>query len=64
MTNHNIDHIVGQLVGPAAPEASCEECFDQLDVYVDREDVRTGNGVETALSGSESIRVVAAIAGG
>ena len=37
MTNHNIDHIVGQLVGPAAPEASCEECFDRLDVYVDRE---------------------------
>ena len=35
-----------------------------VNVYVDREDVRTGNGVETALSGSESIRVVAAIAGG
>jgi molybdopterin converting factor small subunit len=35
-----------------------------INVYVDREDVRTGNGVETALSGSESIRVVAAIAGG
>ena len=35
-----------------------------VNVYVDREDVRTGNGVETALSGGEAIRVVAAIAGG
>jgi len=33
-------------------------------VYVDREDVRTGDGIETALSGDETIRVVAAIAGG
>ena len=35
-----------------------------VNVYVDREDVRTGNGVETVLSGGEAIRVVAAIAGG
>ena len=33
MTNH----IIHSLLGPAGPEASCEECFDQLDVYVDRE---------------------------
>jgi molybdopterin converting factor small subunit len=35
-----------------------------VNVYVDREDVRGGSGVETALTGSETIRVVAAIAGG
>jgi hypothetical protein len=35
-----------------------------VNVYVDREDVRSGSGVETALTGSETIRVVAAIAGG
>ena len=35
-----------------------------VNVYVDREDIRTGNGVETQLSGGETIRVVAAIAGG
>jgi hypothetical protein len=33
---------VGRLLGPAAPETTCEECFDQLDVYVERE-LRTGD---------------------
>jgi len=35
-----------------------------VNVYVDREDVRGRDGIETALSGEETIRVVAAIAGG
>jgi molybdopterin converting factor small subunit len=35
-----------------------------VNVYVDREDVRAGDGIETALTGGETIRVVAAIAGG
>ena len=35
-----------------------------VNVYVDREDVRGGEGIETALGGEETIRVVAAIAGG
>jgi sulfur-carrier protein len=35
-----------------------------VNVYVDRENVRTGDGIETALTGDETIRVVAAIAGG
>jgi len=35
-----------------------------VNVYVNREDVRTGDGIETTLSGDETIRVVAAIAGG
>jgi anti-sigma factor RsiW len=26
-----------RLLGPAEPESTCEECFDQLDAYVDRE---------------------------
>lgn len=26
-----------RLTGPAGPELSCEECFDVLDVYVERE---------------------------
>jgi hypothetical protein len=28
---------VGRLVGPAGPELSCDECFDQLDTYVELE---------------------------
>ena len=35
-----------------------------VNVYVNREDVRGGDGIETALAGGETIRVVAAIAGG
>ena len=35
-----------------------------VNVYVDREDIRVGDGVETSLTGGETIRVVAAIAGG
>ena len=35
-----------------------------VNVYVDREDVRGGEGIETTLGGAETIRVVAAIAGG
>ena len=31
------DGIVGRLLGPAGPELSCEECFDQLDRYVELE---------------------------
>ena len=35
-----------------------------VNVYVDRHDMRTRDGLETNLSGDEEIRVVAAIAGG
>lgn len=29
--------LADHLLGPAGPELSCEECFDVLDVYVERE---------------------------
>jgi hypothetical protein len=35
-----------------------------VNVYVDGVDVRERDGLETALEGSETIRLVAAIAGG
>jgi hypothetical protein len=31
------DRLVGRLLGPAGPEISCDECFDQLDRYVELE---------------------------
>lgn len=37
MTHHDLDHTLERLLGPAAPEVSCDECFERLDVYVDRE---------------------------
>jgi len=41
-----------------------DELRPLVNVYVDREDIRSGDGIETTLSGDETIRVVAAIAGG
>jgi len=31
------DRLVGRLLGPAGPELSCEECFEQLDRFVELE---------------------------
>ncbi len=31
------DQLVSRLLGPAGPEVSCDECFELLDEYVDRE---------------------------
>jgi molybdopterin synthase sulfur carrier subunit len=35
-----------------------------VNVYVDRRDMRTHDGLETPLAGDEEIRIVAAVAGG
>jgi hypothetical protein len=29
------DELIGALLGPDEPELTCEECFEQLDRYVD-----------------------------
>jgi len=31
------DRLITALLGPGAPELTCEECFEQLDRYVDLE---------------------------
>jgi hypothetical protein len=31
------ERLVGRLLGPAGSELSCEECFEQLDRYVELE---------------------------
>jgi anti-sigma factor RsiW len=36
-TNRGPDDLVERLLGPAGPEVGCDECFDQLDEYVDAE---------------------------
>ena len=30
-----IDQLVGRLLGPSAPEVGCDECFDELDRFVE-----------------------------
>lgn len=31
------DVLLARLVGPPGPELTCEQCFDELDRYVERE---------------------------
>jgi hypothetical protein len=31
------DDLLGRLLGPAGPELSCEQCFEELDRYVEFE---------------------------
>jgi anti-sigma factor RsiW len=38
----DLERVVARLLGPEGPEATCDECFEQLDAYVDRE-VRAGD---------------------
>ena len=33
----DIKHLVGRLLGPAAPEVGCDVCFKELDRYVELE---------------------------
>jgi molybdopterin converting factor small subunit len=35
-----------------------------VNVYVDGDDIRGGDGLQTALAGGETVRIVAAVAGG
>ncbi|MDP1849797.1 MAG: hypothetical protein Q8K79_18570 [Solirubrobacteraceae bacterium] len=32
---HDAARLIAALLGPAEPELTCEECFEQLDRYVD-----------------------------
>jgi hypothetical protein len=35
MQSPDFKHMLGRLLGPGKPEIGCDECFDQLDRYVD-----------------------------
>ena len=37
MTDPDRDRLLARLLGPGSPELSCEECFEQLDRYVELE---------------------------
>jgi hypothetical protein len=34
---HDRDGLIARLTGPRGPELSCDECFEQLDHYVELE---------------------------
>ena len=43
------DRMLERLLGPAGPEVSCDECFDQLDTYVEVE--LAGGDADAAVPG-------------
>jgi hypothetical protein len=47
--HHDRDQLLARLLGPAAPEVSCEACFDGLDRYVEIE--LAGGDPESAVPG-------------
>ena len=49
MTRHEDDKLLRALLGPAGPELSCEECFEQLDRYVELE--LAGSNADEAIPG-------------
>lgn len=44
--------LIGGLLGPAGPELSCEQCFEQLDRYVELE--LAGADADAAVPGMRS----------
>jgi hypothetical protein len=45
----DVKQVLGRLLGPAGPEVGCDECFDQLDRYVELE--LQGRDADAALPG-------------
>ena len=43
------DRLVARLLGPDGPELTCEQCFDELDRYVELE--LAGRDADTAIPG-------------
>ena len=43
------DRMLRRLLGPAGPEVTCDECFDQLDTYVEVE--LSGGDADAAVPG-------------
>ena len=49
MQSPGFKHMLGRLLGPANEEIGCDECFEQLDRYVDLE--VAGHDPDTVLPG-------------
>ena len=49
LSRQEADRLVARLTGPAGPELGCEECFDELNRYVDLE--LAGGDADAAIPG-------------
>ena len=64
MEPHDLTRTLGRLLGPPQTEIGCDECFEQLDRYVELELELAGEDADTAIPGTHSIDyVVTGIAG-
>jgi hypothetical protein len=43
------DLLLGRLIGPRGPELTCEQCFEELDRYVELQ--LAGSGADAAIAG-------------
>jgi hypothetical protein len=51
-SGHSRDELLHRLLGPVGPELSCEQCFEQLDRYVELE--HAGADVDERIPGMPS----------
>jgi hypothetical protein len=49
MEQTDIEQALGRLVGPVEPEVGCDECFDELDRFVELE--LAGSNADAAVPG-------------
>jgi hypothetical protein len=49
---HESHRLVARLIGPPGPEVSCEQCFEELDRYVELE--LAGADAEAAIPGMQA----------
>ena len=50
--SHRFIELLGGLVGPVGPELTCDECFEQLDRYVEVE--LAGRDADAAVPGMQA----------
>jgi hypothetical protein len=49
MSQNDARNVLARLIGPPGPELTCEQCFDQLDRYVELE--LAGSDADAAVPG-------------
>ena len=52
MSQNDPRRLLSRLVGPPGPELTCEQCFDQLDRYVELE--LAGSDADAAIPGMDA----------
>jgi hypothetical protein len=52
LTPNDSERLLARLTGPPGPELSCEDCFDQLDRYVELE--LAGSDADSAIPGMQA----------